>query len=216
MPLCDKKLEESYIVIGAHYDVVDGSSGMNDNLSSVAILVLLICQIVQSKVRPSVEIVFFDGEENGRIGSNAYVSKNRDLVNFMINLDVCGVGDKIVYTKSRQSEYDKELDQVMKKQGALVLEALPEGDDWSFNEAGIPNVSIAMLPEIDAVRLSGERSLRKILHNRELRQKLFSELQVIETTHGGSQDNMEVICFTGMCRILNCIKAFIREEYNRH
>lgn len=212
VPLFDRKIEDSYIVIGAHYDVVDCSSGMNDNLSSVAILMVLICRLLQNKVELPVEFVFFDGEESGRIGSNAYAAKNCSLIKFMINMDVCGVGNQIVFTRKGESEFDKGLFQAMSQYEALMLEALPEGDDWSFTEVGIPNVSIALLPDTDAVRLSKDSNLYKVLHDKELRRKIFSELQVVESIHGGSSDNLEVICFTEMCRVLDCIKLFLQEQ----
>ena len=97
------------IVIGAHMDVVEGSSGMNDNLSSVAILIVLLREIVKWNTTPSIEIVFFDEEERGRKGSKLYALREKDKVFFMINLDVCGYGEKIVYTYNNEPVLINEL-----------------------------------------------------------------------------------------------------------
>ena len=85
---------EDYIVIGAHYDSVLGSPGANDNASGVAIS-LSIGQALKTLERRDSHflIVFFDQEEDGSAGSNAFVRKilkDKISISSMHNIDMAG------------------------------------------------------------------------------------------------------------------------------
>lgn len=194
------------VVIGAHYDVVDHSSGMNDNLASVAILVVLLKRLMKVSQKIPLEIVFFDMEEMGRVGSKAYAAANKDRVKFMINLDVCGYGEKIVHTSEHKAYLEK---------GDLLLTkiaALPESDDWSFCEAGIKSMSVAILPNDDINILKGCKDLKNILHT-DRRSELFDKLQIVKTTHGGELDGLEYLTFHIMAKLVKLIELFIIEKW---
>ncbi len=91
------------IIIGAHYDsrTDDGTDstsyapGADDNGSGVAALLELARILSRYPQRSTIMFVFFSGEEQGRLGSRAFV---KDYVNntlqpydtFMINLDTIG------------------------------------------------------------------------------------------------------------------------------
>lgn len=85
---------DEYIILGAHYDskpIGDISPGANDNASGVAAL-LEIARVVQNIDFPySVSFVFFDEEEIGLLGSQAYAQSfgafNERLLAY-INLDM--------------------------------------------------------------------------------------------------------------------------------
>ncbi len=91
---------EEQLLFSAHYDVVEGSPGANDNASGVAVL-LGLCHELR-KARVPVRIVFFDREEAwlrtpalrlGLLGSLCYAYKT-DLRNLVAvyNLEFCGSG----------------------------------------------------------------------------------------------------------------------------
>ena len=71
-------LEDRPLVIGAHWDVVNGTSGFNDNGSGVAVLLELARVLTASECfRPEHTILFvaFDTEEAGSIGSYEFVRR---------------------------------------------------------------------------------------------------------------------------------------------
>ncbi len=78
------------IVVGAHYDSVDGSTGANDNASGVSILLELVRRLLVKPPTASLDIVFFDYEERHALGSRLYVDTCGADVLAMINLDICG------------------------------------------------------------------------------------------------------------------------------
>ena len=63
--MCPIWKSRNKIVVGAHVDVVEGSSGMNDNLSSVAILIVLLREIVKWNTTHSIEVVFLMKKRGG-------------------------------------------------------------------------------------------------------------------------------------------------------
>lgn len=200
------------IVVGAHVDVVEGSSGMNDNLSSVAILIVLLREIVKWNTTHSIEVVFFDEEERGRKGSKLYALREKDKVSFMINLDVCGYGEKIVYTYNNEPVLINELVKKVERNLEIVkLEALPESDDWSFNEQGLTSISIALLPQEDIDILKKCINLSELFLNIEKRKKVFEELTIVKTTHGNSLDNIQVIQYKNMCKVFEFLKMLLHE-----
>jgi hypothetical protein len=82
------------VVICAHYDTVIDSPGADDNGSGIAALLEMARILASMPAENAIEIVFFDLEEAGMIGSRQYVAfqdslKNEDIV-AAINLDMIG------------------------------------------------------------------------------------------------------------------------------
>ena len=68
------------VVVGAHFDSWDWAQGANDNGSGVA-AVLEAARILRSmniKPRATIRFVFFSGEEQGCLGSRAYLEAHKD------------------------------------------------------------------------------------------------------------------------------------------
>lgn len=97
-------LQAKRVLFSAHYDVVKGSPGANDDASGVAVL-LGLCGELKELSAP-VRIVFFDREESwfrtrvlrlGLLGSLTYVSRNslRGIA-AMYSVEFCGQGDVLV------------------------------------------------------------------------------------------------------------------------
>ncbi|WP_422006136.1 M28 family metallopeptidase [Roseivirga pacifica] len=67
---------DKWIVLGAHYDSVENCPGANDNASGVALAYSVAKHIASLPNRKyNMKIVFFDEEERGLIGSQAYAQK---------------------------------------------------------------------------------------------------------------------------------------------
>ncbi len=141
-------------IIGAHYDIWPKSGGINDNGAAVYILLQLIQYLSTfSKLQYSYDFVFFDWEEKGLLGSKFYLENaSSDEIIEMINLDMCGLGDTLLFNQTPASEIDLAtqlkticLTQNLKYQ---ILPSLPPGDNLSFEKQGISAVSIAIAPLI--------------------------------------------------------------------
>jgi hypothetical protein len=86
------------VVIGAHYDAVEGSPGANDNASGVAVLLELARTLPQRSVREGRYFVAFSTEEppffrGEGMGSHVFASRLKETgvpVSLMIALDLVG------------------------------------------------------------------------------------------------------------------------------
>lgn len=152
------------IVVGAHYDAVrlkDGtlSPGMVDNGASVITLVRLAEELKGRTLAHRVRIVFFDQEEVGLQGSKAYVaSRPAGEVVAAVNLDIAGYGGSLVFgagPEARDAPLHRAVRRVCAERGLACtgFPKFPASDDRSFAAAGIPNVSLAFLPELEAHQL---------------------------------------------------------------
>jgi hypothetical protein len=106
---------EKRLVFSAHYDVVKGCPGANDNASGVAVLLGLCRELKQQQI--PVRVIFFDREEAwirtpvlrlGLLGSLYYVFKH-DLhdVSAVYNLEFCGLGESLAVWPVKS--YEKNL-----------------------------------------------------------------------------------------------------------
>ncbi|MBE8967760.1 M28 family peptidase [Nostocales cyanobacterium LEGE 12452] len=80
------------ILVAAHYDTVASSPGADDNASGVAV-VLEVARLLGSRSTPrTLQLAFFDQEEAGLLGSQAFVSKTARLQNLggAIVMDMVG------------------------------------------------------------------------------------------------------------------------------
>ncbi|MDF5715930.1 MAG: M20/M25/M40 family metallo-hydrolase [Rhizonema sp. NSF051] len=80
------------IIVAAHYDTIIISPGADDNASGVAVL-LEIARILSSHSHPrTLQLVFFDREEEGLLGSKAFVKNKAHLQNLhgVIVMDMVG------------------------------------------------------------------------------------------------------------------------------
>lgn len=151
------------IVVGAHYDAVhmsDGalSKGAVDNAASVLVLIRLAETLRRTGTRTRVRIVFFDMEELGLRGSQQYTQAHRDRsARAMVNLDVNAFGDTVIFgprTSSNEAMFHAMRTTCVDVARACVeFPRMPPSDDLSFQKAGIPALSIAVVPELQAHQL---------------------------------------------------------------
>lgn len=149
------------IVVGAHYDAVrlpDGSlsRGAVDNAASTVLLVRLAETLKAEPLPLRVRIVWFDMEELGLIGSAQYVQKHTsDRIAAMLNFDINAYGNTIVFGPSERTDNAALRRTFVQTCAAedvpcIGFPQMPPGDDRPFVKAGIPTVSIGMVPAIDA------------------------------------------------------------------
>ena len=155
---------EGGIVIGAHYDaarLADGSlsKGAVDNAASTVLLVRLAEALRADKLPVPVRIVWFDMEELGLIGSARYAkAHSSDRITAMLNFDINAYGNTIVFGPSGRKDnaaLRRTLGQTCAVEDidCIGFAQMPPGDDRSFVQAGIPAISIAILPAIEAHQL---------------------------------------------------------------
>jgi aminopeptidase YwaD len=131
------------LVIGGHYDSVEGSPGANDNASGVA-AALEVARMLRADPPPvGVEIVAFGAEEPGLYGSRFYTQSPRlAAVAGMVNLDMVGVGDRLLIGNTGSDA--RLVDAAVEVARQLGLPAtrtrLGASDHTSFERAGIPAV----------------------------------------------------------------------------
>ncbi|HET9219554.1 MAG TPA: M28 family peptidase [Terriglobia bacterium] len=154
----------SEIVIGAHYDAVrlpDGtlSKGAVDNAASTVILVRIAEALQQEKLPVRVRVVWFDMEELRFIGSQQYLKAHAsDRILAMLNFDVNAYGSTVIFGPAQQaagSALRRKFLETCASEDAdcLGFPQLPDSDDRTFVRAGIPTLSIAMLPPVEARQL---------------------------------------------------------------
>jgi peptidase M28-like protein len=155
--------DEPEIVIGAHYDAVrlqDGtiSKGIVDNAASVVVLVRLAETLVKARPKNQLRIVFFDMEELGLLGSERYALGQRERkTRAMVNLDVNAFGDTLIFgpRSASNSAVFQAMRQTCFELGRACVEfpRMPPSDDLSFQKLGVPTLSMAMVPELQAHQL---------------------------------------------------------------
>ena len=152
------------IVVGAHADAArlqDGSlsRGMVDNAAGVVALLELAESLRDDPPARQVRLVFFDMEELGLIGSEAFVSTlDPSAVAGMINVDIVGYGDTVLFGPDGSDRAEPpgaggmtladRVRHVCAGQSLVCVSTprMPPSDDRSFTGAGIPSISIALLP----------------------------------------------------------------------
>jgi hypothetical protein len=143
------------VILGAHRDHFGRQAGLlfagaDDNASGTAVVLETARVIAQSGLRPKRSILFlsFSGEEQGLLGSKAYVRhpiRPLDRTKVMINVDHAGIGngrltvgltglDKAVAAAAgRLAGMEDRLD---------LFGYFPGGDHVPFKEAGVPTITI--------------------------------------------------------------------------
>jgi Zn-dependent M28 family amino/carboxypeptidase len=149
------------IIVGAHLDAVPlagggHSRGMVDNAAGVVVLTRVAQALRARRLRHRIQIVFFDMEESGLLGS-AFLAKSLDRtkVTAMVNLDIAAYGDTILSgptTGAGTAPLLQALARVCAERNwrCLRFATFPNSDDRSFQAAGIPAISMAVLPSLEA------------------------------------------------------------------
>ncbi len=151
------------IVIGAHYDAVrlaDGSlsRGAVDNAASSVMLIRVAEALRAEKLAVRVRIVWFDMEELGLVGSAQYLKQHAsERFAAMLNFDINAYGDTILYgpALSENAALRRTLVETCAAEevACVGFAQMPPGDDRSFVKAGIPAISVGIVPAVEAHQL---------------------------------------------------------------
>ena len=86
---------ESKVGVGTHFDRVPISAGANDNGSALAVGLDVIHRHQEAGSTAGVRVFFFDEEETGLKGSQAYVAQyGVQNLTGLLNMELVGMGDK--------------------------------------------------------------------------------------------------------------------------
>ena len=152
------------VIVGGHVDadrLDDGalSQGLVDNAAGVVVLLHVAEILRHAALQGTVHVVFFDMEELGLLGSRAYVQSLESAADaVMVNVDIVGYGDTLLYGPgdlSPEHPLTGHVHRVCARHAAACVGTprMPPSDDRSFQRAGIPAVSLAMLPAEEAHRI---------------------------------------------------------------
>lgn len=162
------------LLLGAHSDRVDVGHGATDNASgSAAVLALA----ERFKSRPlqnhRVAVAFWDLEEEGLLGAEAYIDNGGDQPAQYVNFDVFGWGDTIWMMTPDPAHPLVAASRAATDNAGLQLSAgqqYPPTDHRAFLEAGWPAVSYSLIghDEIEGIldAYSGTRPdpMPKLMH----------------------------------------------------
>ena len=102
--------QRSPLIIGAHYDTVPACVGADDNGSGVAVLLELAEYFSTNPVKYPIQLIAFDMEEYGLLGSAAYADKlkhEKKKIRLMISLEMLGYCDRTPNSQQYPAGLDK-------------------------------------------------------------------------------------------------------------
>jgi len=141
--------KEEIVLVGAHLDAWDLGTGANDNGVSCAEVIDLARQIAASGLKPrrTVRFALFTGEEQGMIGSDAYVKTHAAELDRHTAVVIYDIGSgKLggIYLNGREELRDA-VSAALAPVASLgpyaqSIEALDGTDNMGFLLAGVPNL----------------------------------------------------------------------------
>jgi hypothetical protein len=151
---------DEYVIVGAHIDSDNEGTGATDNATGVATVMeaARLLMITGAKPARTIRFILFSGEEQGKVGSRAYVADHEDIlpqISCMFNLDRgTGYISGIPMTPDLEPEFERVLEPLRRLPALRSVEInvvadLNEAvqsccgskglsDHGSFLEAGIP------------------------------------------------------------------------------
>ncbi|MEB3295864.1 MAG: M20/M25/M40 family metallo-hydrolase [Synechococcales bacterium] len=107
------------MVVGAHYDSVPASPGADDNASGVAVLLELARLLHHQSTRRPVQLIAFDLEEVGLLGSRAYaewLKQKQQRLKVMLSLEMLGYRT----TQRNSQHYPQPLEKFYPDRGDFI------------------------------------------------------------------------------------------------
>ena len=137
------------IVLTAHYDSVLFGTGSWDNATGSANLLYLYQYFLNHPAKRTLRFIWCGSEEQGLLGSKAYVAKYPDLVErikFCFNFDMCGtiLGSNLIFItggdelKNYAEQYCKEIGY-----SAAFRTGVHSSDSAPFCDKGIPALGLS-------------------------------------------------------------------------
>jgi carboxypeptidase Q len=141
----------SMVIVGAHFDSWDYAQGADDNGSGIAALLDAARILRASGVKPkaTIRFVFFGGEEQGELGSRAYVKQHRDElpnVRMFFAMD-SGAEAPVGFLVHSREDYLSTLRETLAplvRLGASKVHAQAslDTDDVTYMLAGVPSMRL--------------------------------------------------------------------------
>jgi hypothetical protein len=158
LPGSDPELRGEYVVVGAHYDHIgvgvrgQVGYGADDNGSGTAALLEVAEALAAATPRRSILVCAFSGEEDGLLGSQAFVRDPPvalDAMVAMLNLDMVGRGETdevVVLGTERSADLAAVLKRAERQPESARIKALTgkaehlwqRSDHYNFFQAGVP------------------------------------------------------------------------------
>lgn len=128
---------DQIILIGAHYDTVEGSPGANDNASAIAALIELLRLSQNITFKHTILFCAFTLEEPPHYSTNEmgsmyfaeYARKQNLNIKLMIALDMLGYGSKLTRQKY---PFDNSLEKYPSTGNYLAVVSLPSNAPYAF------------------------------------------------------------------------------------
>jgi len=170
-----KQGRDEVIIIGAHYDTIEGTTGANDNASGIAAIIELYRILTKHPMKCTVRIVaftleeppFFGTEDMGSMIHASRCTKDKRRVVLMASIDMIGFGGRFV----KQSYPMEDMKDKYPSCGDfLSVAALPSYSQYAFLWKKIHNVhaskrdrilEIVAPASIDGMNLSDHMSFHK-------------------------------------------------------
>lgn len=140
---------DEFVILGAHLDSWELGTGALDNGCNAAMVIAAARAIKASGVRPkrTLRFILFSGEEQGLLGSWAYVRQHQaelDRISAMITYD-SGVGRTTGYSLGGRADLEPALTQLLQPLAAWginthTLDASTGTDNLDFLLEGVPNL----------------------------------------------------------------------------
>ena len=173
--------------VGAHFDKVSGSKGINDNAVAVATLIK-IAKDYQNSDLP-IDIVFFDKEESGMIGSRLY-AKQHPTIKHVLVLDIIGYGDTpILCAPHGDCDFPTSI---------KVTDNLPS-DNMALSTSGLSSSLIVTVPRDDLIVDGDKVSLK-------------TGPSFYSSFHGREYDDIKYINWSAVKKIYNDVKSYINSR----
>jgi len=191
----DEKLQEEYVIIGAHLDHVGSQAGLlfpgaNDNASGSAAVLEIAKAFVKGGIQPKRPVIFvlFASEEQGLNGAKHFVEswKNGyDKIIAMINLDCVGYGDSIQVGNGKSApnlwEIANEIDET--SFNSMVDRTWNGGgaDATPFHEKGVPCLYFVTTNSYDHLHLPSDKveTLNPVLYEKVVRLAHLTALEIV-------------------------------------
>lgn len=162
---------ESVIVVGAHFDLVEDGDGVVDNWTGASLLASLYQGLASIPRQHTFRFVAFSGEEQGLVGSTAYVKeaqKVHEPIAAMVNMDTLGLTESEVWVNGADP---KLVDLIGLTAAALKLpvsgmnvENVGSTDSAPFRDRKIPAITIHSLTTGTVALLHSPRDRISAVH----------------------------------------------------
>jgi len=202
-----KKLEDDYIIVGAHLDHVGQQtdklifSGANDNASGVASILEIAQALKESgiKLKRSIVFVAFSSEESGLRGSKNFVDNTPvpiEKIKVMLNFDCVGEGDSI--SVGGKNSFPKlwkisaDLDQKNTKLLSRKTFGGGGADAEAFYRAGIPTLYFNTSNGYNQLHLPSDKveTLNPLLFEKLTKLGFLTIVELANGNYDGEKDQM--------------------------